>query len=48
MKRLLVYLKNYKTESVFAPLFKLLEAVFELIVPLIVAKIIDKGIFFSD
>ncbi|MCD7871754.1 MAG: ABC transporter ATP-binding protein/permease [Clostridiales bacterium] len=44
MKSLLVYLKNYKAESVFAPLFKMLEAVFELIVPLVVASIIDNGI----
>ena len=44
MKSLLVYLKNYVKESVFAPLFKLLEASFELIVPLVIAAIIDKGI----
>lgn len=44
MKRLLVYLKNYKKESFFAPLFKMLEAIFELIVPLVVASIIDDGI----
>lgn len=44
MKELLVYLKNYKKESVFAPLFKMLEASFELIVPLVVASIIDDGI----
>ncbi|MCC8016626.1 MAG: ABC transporter ATP-binding protein/permease [Clostridiales bacterium] len=44
MKSLLVYLKNYKAESVLAPLFKMLEAVFELIVPLVVASIIDNGI----
>lgn len=48
MKKLLVYLKNYKGESVCAPLFKLLEAVFELIVPLIVASIIDRGIADGD
>ena len=37
MKKLLVYLKDYKKESVLGPLFKLLEATFELIVPLVVA-----------
>lgn len=44
MKSLLKYLKNYKIESVCAPLFKMLEAIFELIVPLVVASIIDNGI----
>lgn len=44
LKDLLVYLKHYKKESFFAPLFKLLEATFELIVPLVVARIIDSGI----
>ena len=44
MKKLLVFLKNYKKESVLAPLFKMLEATFELIVPLVVASIIDDGI----
>ena len=44
MRKLLKYLKHYKTESVLAPFFKLLEAGFELIVPLIVASIIDDGI----
>lgn len=44
MFKLLKYLKNYKKESVLAPFFKLTEAVFELIVPLIVAAIIDNGI----
>jgi ABC-type multidrug transport system fused ATPase/permease subunit len=44
MKKLLIYLKNYKKESVLAPLFKMLEASFELIVPLVVASIIDDGI----
>lgn len=48
MKSLLVYLKNYKCESVFAPLFKMLEALFELIVPLVVASIIDVGIVNGD
>jgi ABC-type multidrug transport system fused ATPase/permease subunit len=44
MKKLLKYLKNYKLQSILAPLFKLLEASFELIVPLVVAAIIDNGI----
>ena len=48
MKKLLVYLKNYKKESVLAPLFKMLEATFELIVPLVVASIIDDGIKNGD
>lgn len=43
MKSLLVYLKTIK-RVVFAPLFKMLEAIFELIVPLVVASIIDNGI----
>ena len=38
MKKLLIYLKDYKKESVLGPLFKLLEASFELIVPLVVAS----------
>ena len=37
MKSLLIYLKNYKKETVLAPLFKLLEASFELLVPLVMA-----------
>ena len=44
MKKLLKYLSSYKVESVLSPLFKMLEAVFELIVPLVVASMIDKGI----
>lgn len=44
MKRLLIYLKNYIKESILGPLFKLLEATFELIVPLVVADIIKFGI----
>lgn len=48
MKSLLVYMRHYKKESFFAPLFKLLEATFELIVPLVVANIIDKGIANAD
>ena len=44
MKKLSVYLKRYTAQSILAPLFKLLEATFELIVPLVVARIIDSGI----
>ena len=44
MKRLLVYLQDYKKECVLAPLFKMLEASFELLVPLVIAAIIDTGI----
>lgn len=48
MKKLLVYLKGYVAQSILAPLFKLLEASFELIVPLVVASIIDVGIKNGD
>lgn len=48
MKKLLIYLKDYKKESVLGPLFKLLEASFELIVPLVVASMIDVGIGNGD
>ena len=48
MKKLLIYLKDYKKESVLGPLFKLLEASFELIVPLVVASMIDIGIADND
>ena len=41
MKKLFSYLKDYRKESILGPLFKLLEAFFELIVPLVVAAIID-------
>ena len=44
MKRLLIYLQDYKKECVLAPLFKMLEASFELLVPLVIAAIIDNGI----
>lgn len=44
MKHLLGFLKNYKKESILAPLFKMLEALFELFVPLVMKKIIDVGI----
>ncbi len=48
MKKLLVYLKGYGKETVFAPLFKLLEATFELFVPLVMAAVIDTGIANRD
>ena len=48
MLKLLRFLKEYKKESILGPLFKLLEASFELLVPLVVAAIIDKGIGGSD
>lgn len=44
MKRVLSYLKNYRLESILGPLFKLLEAGFDLVVPFVVAQIIDAGI----
>ncbi len=48
MRALLKYLRNYKKETILAPLFKLLEASFELFVPLVMAAIIDYGIGKSD
>lgn len=48
MKKLLKNLKNYKKELIFGPFFKLLEAIFELIVPVVMASIIDKGIGNND
>lgn len=48
MIKLLKYLKDYKTESVLGPLFKLLEALFELFVPLVIVKLIDIGIANQD
>lgn len=45
MKRLLTYLKRHPLATLFAPLFKMLEASFELFVPLVVAKMIDIGIY---
>ena len=48
MFRLLKYLKNYKKETVLGPLFKLMEASFELLVPLVIAAIIDNGIEKGD
>ena len=48
MKELLKYIKDYKKECVLGPLFKLLEACFDLTVPIVMAKIIDEGIAKSD
>ncbi|MCQ2491302.1 MAG: ABC transporter ATP-binding protein/permease [Ruminococcus sp.] len=48
MKKLLIFLKNYRKELVLGPFFKLLEAVFELIIPVVMAKIIDNGIANRD
>ena len=48
MKKLLIYLRNYIKECIMGPLFKLLEAAFELIVPIVVAAIIDTGIAGGD
>ena len=48
MSKLLIYLKDYKKETILGPLFKLLEAVFELFVPLVIAAMIDVGIHNRD
>lgn len=48
MRGLLIYLNDYKKESVLAPLFKMLEALFELFVPIVMASVIDVGIATSD
>lgn len=48
MKKLLIYLRDYKKETILAPLFKLLEASFELLVPLVMASVIDQGIGKND
>ena len=48
MRKLVRYLKDYKLESVLGPLFKMLEASFELFVPLVMAQIIDVGIKNQD
>jgi len=48
MKSLLIYLKNYRKETILAPLFKMLEASFELFVPLVMASVIDIGIAQKD
>lgn len=48
LKKLLVYMKGYIKECILGPLFKLLEALFELFVPLVVASVIDRGIAAND
>ena len=48
MKELSKYIKDYKKECVLGPLFKLLEACFDLTVPIVMAKIIDDGIAKND
>ena len=48
MKKLFVYLREYRRDCVLAPLFKMLEAAFDLAVPLVVASIIDRGIPAGD
>lgn len=48
MKKLLIYLKGYEKETILAPLFKMLEALFELFVPLVMAAVIDTGIAQRD
>ncbi len=48
MKKLLIYLKDYKKEAITAPLFKMLEAFLDLLVPLVMAAIIDQGIAAND
>lgn len=48
MKKLLVYLKDYTKESILSPLFKMLEALIDLFVPLVIAEIIDTGLGNSD
>lgn len=48
MKKIIIYLKDYKKESISAPLFKMLEALLELMVPLVMAEVIDIGIKNND
>ena len=48
MKMIIRFLKDYKKECILAPLFKMLEAIFELFVPLVVSSIIDDGIANAD
>ena len=48
MKQLLKYMKGYGRECALGPLFKLLEAAFELVIPLVVARIVDNGIARMD
>ena len=48
MRTLAKYLRNYKKESILAPFFKFLEVVFDLLVPIVIAQIIDVGIAHHD
>ena len=48
MKKILYFLRDYKKESILAPLFKMLEAIFEVIVPMVMASMIDVGIAGGD
>jgi ABC-type multidrug transport system, ATPase and permease components len=48
MRKLLPYIKNYKKEAIVAPLFKMLEASFELLIPIVMANIIDIGIEYDN
>ncbi len=48
MRKLIKYLDGYRKESIIGPLFKLLEACFELLVPLVMARIVDVGIRDKD
>ena len=48
MRSLAIYLRNYKKESILAPFFKFLEVVFDLLVPVVIAQIIDVGIIGND
>ena len=48
MRSLAIYLRNYKKESILAPFFKFLEVVFDLLVPVVIAQIIDVGIAGND
>lgn len=48
LKKLFIYLRDYKKESILAPAFKMLEAMFDLLVPLVMASIINKGIASGD
>ena len=48
MRTLAKYLRNYKKESILAPFFKFLEVVFDLLVPIVIAQIIDVGIAHND
>ena len=48
LKKILKYIRGYGKECVLGPLFKLLEASFELLIPLVVAKIVDVGIANQD